>query len=109
MGNNGEDKPIKTQEELDKERAERFAKDPYSFIEISELICGAIRNSNSSIGISIMVGTAKRSELNNAQVELTHRIELARRGMDIQAEIEHPKIIPGKGSFLNGIRNLGRK
>jgi hypothetical protein len=103
-GDNGKIEPEKTQEVLDKERTERFTKEPFSFIEVSELICGAIRNPKSQIGISILVGNCKRSELNNAQIELTHRMELARRAMDIEADMTHPKIIPAKGSMLNFAR-----
>lgn len=100
----GQDKPVeKTQEQLDKERAERFAKEPYSFIEISELLCGAIRNPKSSIGISILIGNCKRSELNNAQVEFNHRMELARRSMDIESEMKQQAaknlLIPKHGMF----------
>lgn len=104
MGDNGKIEPEKTQEVLDKERAERFAKEPHSFIEVNELICAAIRNPKSQLGISILVGNCKRSELNQAQVELNHRMEIARRQMDIEAEVNHSKILPAKGSFLNFAR-----
>jgi len=107
-GGNGkletEKQPEKTQEQLDKERSERFAKEPFSFVEINELICAAIRNPKSQLGISVLVGNCKRSELNNAQVELAHRLELARRAMDIEMEMKHPKIIPAKGGILNFAR-----
>ncbi|MDD5355072.1 MAG: hypothetical protein PHY56_00820 [Candidatus Omnitrophica bacterium] len=115
MGDNGkiegqeknpDGKLQKTQEQLDKERSDRFAKDPYSFIEINELICGAIRNPKSQLGISILVGNCKRSELNNAQIELTHRMELARRSMDIEVEMRNPKIIPAKGGMINEARKI---
>lgn len=118
MGDNGKLEGIeknpdggtqKTQEQLDKERSERFAKEPYSFIEINELICGAIRNPKSSIGISIMIGDrCRRSELNNAQIELNHRMELARRSLDIEAEMKQQAaknlIVPQKGGILNFAR-----
>jgi hypothetical protein len=106
----------KNEEQLDKERTERFTKDPYSFIEINELICGAIRNPKSSIGISILLGNCKRSELNNVQVELNHRFELARRSLDIEAEmkkeVSKTLIIPGNGkvhNMLEGARKILRR
>ncbi len=120
MGDNGkleEIKPEKSQEELDKERAERFTKEPDSFIEISELVCAAMRNSKSQIGISIMVGNVKRSELNQAQAELNHRIDLCRRSMDIASELKQqtsnnllrPLNSMRPHNIMNGARNLFKK
>jgi len=117
MEDSGKIEPEKTQEVLDKERAERFTKDPFSFIEVSELICGAIRNPKSSIGISMLVGSCKRSELNNAQIEISHRMDLARRSLDIEAEMKQQAVnnllVPGNGkihNMIDGARKVfGRK
>lgn len=120
MGENGkleENKPEKPQEELDKERAERFAKEPYSFIEISELVCAAMRSSKSQIGVSIMIGNVKRSELNQAQAELNHRIDLCRRSMDIESEMKlqaaknllTPLNKMSPHNMINGARNLFKR
>jgi hypothetical protein len=111
-GGNGklESKPEITPEQLASERFTRYQEDPESFIEISELICAVIRNPKSQLGVSVMVGNARRSEISIAQSELNYRIDFVRRQMDIQSEIEHKnKITPVKSSFLNGVRNLGRK
>lgn len=120
MENDMQDKPVeKIQDELNKERAERFAKNPESFIECSELICAAIRRESSPIGVSVMIGNSKRSELNQAQAELNHRIDMCRRAMDMQQAKEASNqvsgiLVPGNGklhprSFIDGIRNMGRK
>ena len=102
----------KTEEQLDKERTERFTKDPYSFIEINELICGVIRNPKSQLGISILLNTCKRSELNNAQVELVHRMELARRSMDIEAQMRQEAakklVVPGMPPKKHGVLDFVR-
>jgi len=100
--NNGKILPEKTEEQLIRERAERFAKDPNSFIEISELICGVARTDKTSMGISIFVNNVRRSELNNAQVELNCRIDTIRKGMDMAQQ--KTKIIPAKGGILNFVR-----
>lgn len=108
MGDNGkiEDAgtPIKTQEQLDKERSERFIKEPFSFIEINELVCAVVRNPKSQLGISVIVGYCKRSELNQAQSELHRKIERVVLDMDKEVAVNQSKIIPAKGSFLNFAR-----
>lgn len=100
-GGNGkiQPKPVKTEEQLKQERIDRFNKDPETFVEISELICGVVRNTNAPLGMSIFVGDARRSEIDIAQVELNHRINLIRRGMDAPSKIQ-----PAKGSMLNFVR-----
>lgn len=74
MGDNGPE-PEKTAEQLESERIEakkaRFAQDPESFIEISEIVMCAIRNPGAGLGISIMVG-GSRQELDISLVELQH-------------------------------------
>jgi hypothetical protein len=93
---------------LDKRRIERFTSNPDTFIEISELICAVMRNPKSQLGISVFIGNAKRSEINNSQIELNHRLDLARRQMDIEAEMRKQadkNLIHKPGSFLQGLRN----
>lgn len=97
MGDNG-----KTQEQKDKERSERFTKDPNSFIEISELICAAMKSEKSGLGVTIMVNNCKRSELDISQIELNHRFDLCRRQMDMASEMK--KIAPA-----HGIRDFVRR
>ncbi len=111
MGDNGklELEPVKTEEQLKTERAERYTKDPDTFIELSEVVCVVIRNPKSQLGVSVMVGNAKRSEIDIAQIELSYRIDLVRRQMDIQSEQAH-KIIPAKHGILDGARKIfGRR
>ena len=103
-GGNGklgtEKQPEKTQEQLDQERAERFAKDPHSFIEIGKLICAVMRNPKSTIGVSVLVNVCGRAELDIAQIEITHRMDLCRRSMDIESGMKRHAmkglIVPGK-------------
>lgn len=107
----GQDKPVeKTEAQLKEERLARYNTDPDSFIEISELICAAIRNPKSQLGISVLVGNCKRSELNNAQVELEHRMSLVRRSMDIESEMKKEAvknlIVPGAHNMINGARKI---
>jgi hypothetical protein len=113
MGDNGgieskdenKKEEVKTEEQLKQERNERFAKDPETFIEISELVCAVIRNPKSQLGISVMVGNCKRSELNQAESELVHILRKTRISMDIQSEMIHQsKIQPAKGGMLDFVR-----
>ena len=78
--------------ELESKRTERFQKDPYSFIEISELICGVMRSPEASLGISIFIGNAKRSELDISLSELTLRIQDVLRRMALEAEMKKGSI-----------------
>ena len=106
-GGNGKlaPEPAKTEEQLSQERKERFAKDPDSFIECSEIVCGALRNPGSSVGVSIVIGVAKRTEMDIAQAELNRRIDSVCRQMDAQAEMERKgKIQPVKGSMFDFAR-----
>ncbi len=102
MGNNGglEKNPDgglpKSTEQLAKERAERFASNPETFIEIDEVVCCVVRSNKSDMGISVFIGNAKRSELDLAWAELNHRIQMVLRAMEAQ-----PKIVPAKGGMLN--------
>ena len=112
-GGNGklEAEPIKTEEQLKQERLDRYTKAPDTFVEIDELICAVIRNPKSQLGISVMLGNAKRSEIDLAWAELNHRISFSLRQMDIAAEMKnHPKIIPAKHGMLDGARKIfGRR
>ena len=108
---NGDDgkltpEPTKTEEQLASERFSRYQKDPITFIELSDLICGVVRNPKSQLGVSVFIGIAKRSEIDIAEIELVHRISLTRRQMDIEAEMLHQsKIVPAK----HGIFDFARK
>ena len=102
---NKKEEIIKTPEQLKLERAERFTKDPETFIEISELVCAVLHNPKSQLGISVMVGVSKRSELNTAQCELNHIIDATRRQMDRDAqEATQGKIVPAKHGIFNYAR-----
>jgi hypothetical protein len=82
---------------LNKQRIKRFNEAPETFIEISELICAAIRNPKSPLGISIWIGNAKRSEIDVGWSELSHRISLCLRQMDMASEImKQGKIVLAK-------------
>ena len=93
---------IKTEEQSKAEQAKRFADNPETFIEISELICAVIRNPKSQLGVSVMIGNAKRSEIDISQSELNYRIDLIRRQMDVG---QQSKIVPAR----HGILDFGRR
>ena len=113
MGDNGgieskdenKKEEIKTEEQLKTEQAKRFADNPETFIEISELVCAVVRNPKSALGISVIIGNAKRSEMDIGQAELNRRIDSVCRQMDAQAEMERKgKIVPAGGGILNFAR-----
>ena len=113
MGDNGDVKKeeVKTDIQLANERHERYTKNPETFIEISELICAVMRNPKSQLGISVMIGYAQRSELNQGQAELNHLIDLLRRQMDIESQAKHQsKHVITPGSMMDfARRKMGRK
>ena len=108
---NGKDKPIeqpeaKTEEILAQERQERYIKNPDSFVECSEIVACCIREPNVGIGFSILISKCKRTELDIAQAELNHKMDMVRCSMDMEAKIAlQSKIIPAK----HGILDFGRR
>jgi len=83
----------KSPEQLAAERLKRYQENPKDFVEISELVCAAMKHPKSSLGISVMVGNVPRSALDIAQTELNHMINKIRLRMDITAEMKNaPKI-----------------
>jgi hypothetical protein len=98
----------KTPEQLKEERLARYNSDPDSFIEINELICAAIRNPKSQLGISILVGNCKRSELNQAESEIAHLLRKARISMDIASEMRKEAVNNLITPQKNGIMNFAR-
>ncbi len=96
---------IKTGEQLEKERLERYQKNPGNFVEMSDIVLCAIRNENSGLGLSVYVGNCKRSEIGLALTELTHTTYKRLIRMDVESEIKHPgSIIPARGGMLNFAR-----
>ena len=111
MGDNGkeEQKPQeKTEEQLKQERLERYQKNPEMFFEAAEIILAALNNPKEKFSPSILVGKCSRAELDVAQVELNHRINLIRNRMDIEAQM---KMQAAKELITptHGIRNFMRR
>ena len=102
MSDNGDLRPEeKAPEQLVEERLKRYQADPHSFIEIGELICGAIRDSKSAVGVSVAVFKCKRTELDIAQAELNHSIQRYRMALDVSAQVKEQSIVQPKGSMFN--------
>jgi hypothetical protein len=104
--------PEKTEEQLMAERLERYKKDPHSFIEFKEIILCALRNPKSGLGISVFLGNCNRTELDVAQIELTHICNKMRLNMDIQSEMKRQAmnnlIVPGQPK-KHGILDFARR
>jgi len=94
----------KTPEQLKAERAERFNKNPDSFIEISEIVVAAIRHDKSTLGIGVIVGNHKRSLFNQAQCEIVHTLEKARMSMDMQQEMMKQGAIIKPPGLVNRVK-----
>ena len=95
-----EDKKEKTPEQLKAERLKRYQESPDSFIEMSEIICAAIKSNKSSMGVAVMVnGYCKRSEINNAQCEINHSIEKMRIQMEVAREMNKAAMTPHPGAM----------
>ncbi len=107
-GGNGKDHPApqKTEEQLASERFGRYQKDPASFIELSEIVCAAIRDSHSAVGISVLIDHNDRVGMDIAQSELNYRMDYVRRQIDLAAaKARQPKIQPaGIMDFVRGRR-----
>ena len=104
---NGKLKPEeKTLEQLKEERAKRFADNPDTFLEISEIVCAAVKNPKSQLGVSVYIGLCRRIELDIGQVELNHLIQKNRMSMDIAADMKKvgsQVLAPGKQPFYKGV------
>ena len=79
----------KTDEELAKERLERYQKDPQSFIELKDVVMMSMRNTKSQIGISIFLGNAKRSELTMSLTEINHAVNKMMLRLDVESEMKN--------------------
>ncbi len=87
-------------------KKERFAKDPDSFIEIGELIMGAIRTPGLGAGVSVLVQGTK-TELALAIVELQHTTFAHLSMLKMKAAQDGGRIIkPPKKGFMGA---FGRK
>jgi len=96
---------VKTSEELEAERNERFKNNPNSFIEVSELACAALLTPGKGVGVGILVADMPRVVLNVAQVELNHRIDMVRMQMDMA---KASKVVKPSGGIMNFVKR-GKK
>lgn len=94
----------KTPEQLKAERAERFAKNPDSFIEISEIVVAAVKHEKSTLDIVVIVGNHRRSLFNQAQCEIIHALNKARMSMDMQQEMMRQEKIIKPSGLVNRVR-----
>lgn len=112
MGDNGELKKEepKTPELIASERLARYQANPESFVELSEIIACVVRNPGLGLGVATYIDThTKREEFDIAYSELqVSLIDMALQ-FRMRQDLATKKVIPAKGSFLNGIRHLGRK
>jgi len=111
MGDNGkeEQKPQeKTEEQLKQERLERYQKNPGMFFESTEIIFAALNNPQEKFSPSILVGKCSRAELDVAQVELNHRINMIRHSMDIESQMK-AQVAKELITPAHGIRNFMRR
>jgi molybdopterin synthase catalytic subunit len=109
MGDNGklEKEEPKSEAQLEKERLERYQKNPYSFVEMSDIVLCAIRNEAG--GVAIYIGNVRRTEIGIALTELNHSVFKKLISMDVQQQIQNKDIIlPSKGGLLNFARKLRR-
>jgi len=80
--------PEKTPEQFKQERLERYQKNPETFLEFQDIIFATIRNPKSALGVSVLICNCKRTEMDIAQVEINHRLNMLRSRMDIEAEMK---------------------
>jgi len=94
----------KTPEQLKAERAERFNKNPDSFIEISDIVVAAVKHDKSTLDIAVIVGHYKRSLYNQAQCEIVHALEKARMSIDMQQEMMKQGKIIAPSAIVNRVK-----
>lgn len=109
MGDDGKlEKPEqKTDEQLEKERLERYQKNPYSFVEISDIILCVIRNPESGIGMATFLGNCKRTELDIGISELNHLVQKKLLNWDMELQMKKQTsglITPNKHGILDFMR-----
>lgn len=94
----------KDAEQIRIDKIDAFNKNPDDFLFIDEIICGVLHNPKSVLGITPFIGKCKRSQLNQAKVELNRTIEKAITKMEIDAAIEAQSKILKPG----GNKRMGR-
>lgn len=113
----GQDEPIpgadKSEAQVEQERRERFQKEPYSFLELKDIVTCTIKGDKSTIGVMTYVAPGvPRSLLNIAQVELDHVINKCRMQMDIAAQMKKAAgdkiIVPGQEK-KHGITDFAKR
>lgn len=112
MGDNGklEPEPVKTPEQLASERLKRYQENPDSFVEITDIIACVIRNPGVGLGVATYIDPrCKRQEFDTAYSELQVSLMDFALQFRMRVDLANKKIIPAKGGFLQGIRNMGRK
>ena len=86
----------KTKEQLAEERLQRYKDKPGNFFEITDVVFAALKNPVSALGISIVIGSCKRTEMDIAQSELGSMLHQTRLMMNDAAREEANKIVrPG--------------
>lgn len=98
----------KTVEQLESERIEarkaRFAQDPDSFIELSEVVMCAIRMPNAGLGVGTYVN-GTRQEMDIAIVELQHTVFQNISGLKMkEAQEKQGRIIKPQGKIKDIFR-----
>ena len=95
---------------IKQKRLERYQKDPETFLEISDIICAAVRNRRSNFGMALIMGNASREEVDKAWSELNHRFQISLTQMDIESDMKRQAangLIKSKGGILNFARGSG--
>ena len=97
----------KAEEEKDlKDREKRFYDDPFSFIELKELLVGAVLTDEGKV--ATLINPAKRVHLEIAQSRINFRINERIMRMEVEEARKNNKIItpgaPPKGGMMNFAR-----
>ncbi len=90
----------KTEEQLTQERSERYQKDPYKFVEMSDIIACVIRSEEHGPMLFIK---GSKPELQIAYAELSQKIMMEISRMELASASKIHK--PG-GGFLRNLRNM---
>lgn len=89
--------------DIKREKEKRFFENPDGFIEISELVIGAMV-SEKGIQILFNPATCKRSQMLQIKGEIDHRITSALIEIDVAREMNKRIVNPNKGGMMRFAR-----
>ena len=95
-----------TAEEKAKAKADKFAKSPEMFVDMDDLICGAVKNEVGQVGT--IIGQATRGQYLMAQADLNYRLHNVLDYIEAEKQKAQRIVTPQQAQPKHGILNFVR-